>query len=234
MIVSHESGTNWIQLGITAVSWIVGLGTAILLQERHHRRHQLGLAQLLLTELDRIRIELGWDDGSLFDLPSRGLRVVTPQIHRWVQDIICQIAPTSTVLIGEFMMLERLLANLEVYLNQRNERQQVVDDFQKTLENSKPQKDALWVAAREQELRKLEAQLEEAEFRVKTGREGVDLYDRLARDHLNKIVPELTGGPLRGLLAKARTRWRRRKRQKKLRRQAADNTKRGQLPGSDT
>jgi len=216
-VLVQESGLNSIQLVVTVMSWLVGLLTAIHLQERQHRRQQLGLAQLLLAELDRIQMELGRDERALFELPTPGLRVATPGVHPWIQEIISQIAPTSPVLISQFMTIERLLSNLQILLNGRNEQQHSIHGFRETLERSKSHNDVLQLAARELELRKLETNLDQAEFRVKTGLENLDLFIRLARDNLAEIVSGLTGSYLRGLWVRTREKWRRGKRLKRLR-----------------
>ena len=166
----------WLFLAVTVLTWLAGLLTALYVQDREHRRQQLGLVGLIRGELRRIRMELALDDPELLEMVDPRTTVAIPQVHPWIQGVLPQISSTSPVVMEHFMSLERLLGNLLPQVQEREVAQEGHSGSLRSREarERQPEKmDPLLLKELQIMDRQVDERLQKAEARVETIRRQI-------------------------------------------------------------
>jgi hypothetical protein len=100
---------------VPAVSWLAGLGSALLLDSFRNRRRMRTVARALYTEVKRLRAAIGTRPNRLVVTQFYGLTVGIPAIHPWVERIVAEGAEIGASVVEAFMLLDSELANMRTY-----------------------------------------------------------------------------------------------------------------------
>ncbi len=148
-----------------ALSWVAGMAASTFLQDREHIRRQRGTVRALLTEIRRIRAQLGGSDSHWIDTGILGNRAAIPGIHPWVSGCIVDVAQSEPVILAKFMHLELLLGNQALFVSRlrevRDETRAAIEQPQPKTESSVPAEESEAIVA--SLLARLEAKLERKE-----------------------------------------------------------------------
>lgn len=99
---------------LSVASWVVGFFSALARDWLLRRRHLQKITRTLMTEVCRLREELG-PEGGFVDVEMFGSASAVPEVHPWIERQVAEAAEIDAEIVTHFLRLDRYLNNLRTF-----------------------------------------------------------------------------------------------------------------------